>query len=191
ATKQGNEISKESTHLVTEDTCASESSVRNRVLRAPNIFFTDAGYYIGDIKDLRPSPKMSQAGPVTAYPRNENIKIKDPSAGKDIPKKLTNIVYPDHTTIEEVTDSLQSGVLPPQVVWSTLDGYSTGGACAPWHGPRMLPVDLTTAGTREKNIIEIKDPLTDRDVAEEVINSAYADHKHAEQDPSVRFYDIQ
>ncbi|GFO23987.1 hypothetical protein PoB_005049200, partial [Plakobranchus ocellatus] len=101
ATKQGNEISKESTHLVTEDTFAAESSVRKRVLRAPNIFLTDAGYYIGDIKDLLQGPKMSQAGPVTAYSRNTNIEIKDLSAGKDIPEKLTNIVYPDHTTIEE------------------------------------------------------------------------------------------
>ncbi|GFN98016.1 hypothetical protein PoB_002452200 [Plakobranchus ocellatus] len=132
---------------------------------------------------------MSQAGPVTEYPRNKNIAIKDPSAGKGIPEKLTNIVYPDHTTIEEVTDSLQSGVLPPQVVWSTHDRYSRSGLCAPWHGPRILPVDPTTAGTREKNIIEIKDPLTDKDVTEEVINSAYADHKYAEQDPSTKQHD--
>ncbi|GFO23131.1 hypothetical protein PoB_004963600 [Plakobranchus ocellatus] len=70
---------------------------------------------------------MSQAGPKTAYPRNKKIEIKDPSTGKDITETLINIVYPDHTAIEEVKDPLQSGVPPTVVVWSTHDGYNTGG----------------------------------------------------------------
>ncbi|GFO36043.1 E3 ubiquitin-protein ligase mib2 [Plakobranchus ocellatus] len=184
ATKQGDEISKVSTHLVTGDTRAAESSVRKRVPPAPEVWSTKNGYNTDRMRDTWQGPKKSQAGRVTAYTRNKKIEINDPSTGEDITEKLTNIAYADHTAIEEVKDPLQNFVLPPQVVWSTHDGYSTGGVCAPWHGPKMSRKDHLTACPREKNIIAIKDPLTGIDVTEEVIDSVYADHTKAEKDPS-------
>ncbi|GFR93186.1 eukaryotic translation initiation factor 4 gamma, 1 [Elysia marginata] len=72
----------------------------------------------------------------------------------------------------------------PQNTYPTLYFPPSGGPNGQWQGPRMPTAGPAPARpVREKKIIEIKDPNTGKNVTEELINRAQAEHTEPEEEP--------